>query len=477
VIASFAQAWRFFAGKPRSLRLLVWLDASLIILVCTIAAVIPLSATPEAARSTPYAAMTVNPTLLFLLIHAGMIPMTKRRTAVVHGIAGLVVGAFLVLYVVKYPWLAAGMRPLWFELMWLGFFVAASIYLSGVIWGLREQVHDALQIGQYRLEEKLGEGGMGMVYRASHAMLRRDTAIKLLPPDKGGEESITRFEREVRITAQLTHPNTVSIYDYGRTPDGIFYYAMELLDGVDLEKMVALDGPQPPARVVHILRQVCGALTEAHAHGLIHRDIKPANIILCERGGVRDVAKVVDFGLVKAVAAPDPEQAKLTGINQITGTPHYIAPEAITDPDSVDARSDIYALGATAFFLLTGEEVFRGKGIVEVCSQHLHKEPDSPSQRRGEPVGDALEAAIMQCLSKAPEDRPPSATALAQLLADGSGLEAWGPEDAAKWWSEHKNDVADATRRVDTSKSLVVDFAARTPGQQVGPRKERAVGE
>ena len=227
---------------------------------------------------------------------------------------------------------------------------------------------------------------MGVVYRARHVMLRRPTAIKLLPPEKAGEETLRRFEREVQLTAQLTHPNTVSIFDYGRTPLGVFYYAMELLDGLNLAQLVGRDGPLPAGRVVRILTQVCGALAEAHGVGLIHRDIKPANIILSERGGVADVATVVDFGLVKKIDPGDADRTQaVTASNVVTGTTLYLAPEVIAGGRAVTARSDLYAVGAVGYYLLTGLPVFEAETIVEIFAHHLHT-PPVPPQRPHDPA-------------------------------------------------------------------------------------------
>jgi serine/threonine protein kinase len=290
----------------------------------------------------------------------------------------------------------------------------------------------ARQLGQYALEEKLGSGGMGTVYRARHAMLRRPTAVKLLDVDQMSDAAITRFEREVQLTSGLTHPNTVAIYDYGRTPDGIFYYAMEYLDGLDLDRLVTKHGPLPEARVVHLLRQVCGSLAEAHALGLIHRDIKPANIFLTRRGGLRDYVKVLDFGLAKPLA--DSESANLTNPNAITGTPLYLSPEGISQPDQVDARSDIYAIGAVGYYLLTGTPPFTGNSIVEIVMKHVQEAPVPIATRAGRAIEPTLESLLMRCLAKSPVERPLNAAILLTELdhcATGSG---WTQQQAELWW-------------------------------------------
>jgi serine/threonine-protein kinase len=337
--------------------------------------------------------------------------------------------------------------------MWFTITSVIASAASGVIYGLRRDVRKARRLGQYVLEEKLGEGGMGVVYRAHHAMLRRPTAIKLLRHDGFGEESLARFEREVRLTAKLTHPNTVTVFDYGRTPDGIFYYAMELLDGASLQEIVPLVGAQPPDRVAHILAQVAGALSEAHAVGLIHRDIKPANIMLCRQGGVPDVAKVLDFGLVKDVGDVGPS---MTQAGVVKGTPYYMSPEAISAPDTVDARSDLYALGAVGYYLLTGQLLFAGKTSMEVCLQHIQSEPTPPSERLGEPVPASLETVILDCLAKDPAERPQSALDLQARLHDCEGV---GPWDGTWWWEEYGEAMEMRRREVSSTPSgLTLDI-------------------
>jgi eukaryotic-like serine/threonine-protein kinase len=317
------------------------------------------------------------------------------------------------------------------SICWGALGVSVATVASRIIFGLRREAGRVKQLGQYHLVAKIGEGGMGAVYRASHAMLRRPTAVKLL--HHASEHNLDRFAREVRLTAQLTHPNTVAVHDYGRTADGLFYYAMELLDGIDLERLVEREGRIPPGRVISILRQVADALSEAHSIGLIHRDIKPANIILCERGGRPDVAKVVDFGLVKNLQGTDGSVA-ISRNDAVMGTPLYMSPEAIRQPDAVDGRSDLYALGAVGVFLLTGRPVFDGTSIMEVCTHHLYTEPERPSTRAGIALPGDLEAVLLRCLAKEPSERHASAAELVSALDACRDARAWTRADADRWW-------------------------------------------
>jgi eukaryotic-like serine/threonine-protein kinase len=356
--------------------------------------------------------------------------------------------------------------------LWWVASVALTTTTSKVIYGLQREVRDARRLGQYTLLEKLGEGGMGIVYRARHAMLRRPTAIKLLPSDRFGPEALARFEREVQLTAGLTHPNTIRVFDYGRTADAIFYYAMEYLEGANLAEIVAVGGPMPAARVMHILDQVAGALAEAHQIGLIHRDIKPANIFLTEQGGVPDVAKVLDFGLVKQLGQPDGELADITHAGRLTGTPLYMAPEAMTAPDAVDARTDLYALGAVGYFLITGQDVFTGTTVIEICAKHLHDMPEEPSRRLGQPVPADLERLILSCLEKEPANRPVDARTLQRGLRACVDYGSWSEEDARRWLEAHGAALR-AGKQQDApggQGTIAVDFALRSPdyGTQSG---------
>ncbi|HEY8946930.1 MAG TPA: serine/threonine-protein kinase, partial [Polyangiaceae bacterium] len=307
---------------------------------------------------------------------------------------------------------------------------ALATLASAVVYGLHERVREARHLGQYTLEERIGAGGMGEVYRARHAMLRRPTAVKLLA-GQVSDEQVRRFEREVQLTALLRHPNTVSIFDYGHTPEGDFYYAMELLDGMTLEELVERYGAQPPSRVVHILTQVCGALREAHEAGLIHRDIKPANIFLCRSRSILDMVKVLDFGLVKEVKGTGGPAD--SNVNVIIGTPLYMSPEAIAEPDSIDARSDLYALGAVAYYLLAGSPVFGGNSVVEICGHHLHTPPPPLSSKTEQTIPPELESIVIDCLAKDPSARPASARDLGERL-QRCPVAPWTETDAEAYW-------------------------------------------
>ena len=355
--------------------------------------------------------------------------------------------------------------PGYFEPSWRGpIAVALAGFLTGVIGlalvtSLRVILRLKRQrekVGPYRLVTRLGRGAMGVVWEARHALLRRPTAVKLLAPGTEGERALARFEREVQLTAGLTHPSTIAIYDYGRTADGVFYYAMELLRGINLQQLVSFGGPLPPGRVVHLLRQACGALSEAHAAGLIHRDIKPANMMACIYGGMPDFLKVLDFGLVKAVGAMDgamPEgdpieagDASLSQDGSLLGTPLYMAPEGMSDPTGVDARADIFALGAVGYFLLTGKAPFPGHTAIEVFKLERHGPPVALAEAAAGPVPESLDAVIRKCLSFDRRDRPASAEELDAMLEACAVAPPWTVADARAWWRDRGEAALEATR-------------------------------
>ncbi|HEY5945360.1 MAG TPA: serine/threonine-protein kinase [Kofleriaceae bacterium] len=387
-----------------------------------------------------------------------IVPSTGRRTLLAGSLCfGPMVTAAIILGI-TYNLMAPGHVFALGATLLSGVAIVLAASGSDIIYGLRQKVSAAQQLGAYKLERKIGEGGNGAVYLAHHIMLRRPTAVKLLLPDRVGAENVERFEREVQHMSQLTHPNTVAVFDYGRSPEGHFYYAMEYLGGgVDLQNLVAKYGPQPGGRVAQILGQVCGALSEAHDNQIIHRDIKPANIILCERGGMPDFVKVVDYGLVKEITAKGNVSTQV-----ILGTPAYVAPEAITDPENVGPACDLYALGAVGYFLLTGKRVFEGKTAVDICIQHVTAQPKPPSQAAAIYVQPELEAILMKCLSKKPGDRFASAYDLAAALRGLPATKDWDLPDARLWWREFKTQDKEASRRADSSTmTITVDLGQR----------------
>lgn len=321
----------------------------------------------------------------------------------------------------------------------IGIFIAATVFITSMR-SIRHQMKAAMdqlerRLGQYQLTQKIGEGGNAAVYRAQHALLRRPTAIKLMNPEYAlSKAARDRFEHEVQITSSLSHPNTIRVYDYGQTPEGALYYAMELLTGSTLEQMLRFSGPLPAGRIIHILEQMAGSLAEAHAKGLIHRDIKPSNVILCERGGLFDFVKMLDFGLVKEIAQTG---GNLTHTNVLIGTPLYMAPEIISQPGQASPQSDLYALGVVGYFLLTARTVFEGGTAVEICAKHLNDLPVPPSRRAGLAVPEDLEAIILACLEKDPSRRPTSAASLCTSLIGCRDAGSWTQQDARDWWQTH----------------------------------------
>ena len=327
-------------------------------------------------------------------------------------------------------------RRLWILFGLLGLAaIGAGIY-NYSLQTMRTKVNEAQRLGQYTLGERIGKGGMGEVYHATHAMLKRPTAIKLLPRELADSERQVRFEREVQHTAELSHHNTVAIYDYGTSPDGAFYYAMEYVDGVTLELLVNEAGPLPAARAIFLLKQACGSLAEAHALGIVHRDIKPANLMIGNRPGMPDHLKVLDFGLVKLLDAGDAIDVTIAG--DVLGTPRYLSPEAIRNAENVDARSDIYALGAVGYFLVTGTHLFEGATLAEIINHHISTEPERPTDRLGKPVPEELEEVLLWCLAKDPDQRPISAEALYDKLDALANVGTWSREEAAAWWQEFR---------------------------------------
>lgn len=315
--------------------------------------------------------------------------------------------------------------------------MAMTMALVVATWGvrtirsLRSAAFEAKQLGQYRLKKLLGRGGMGEVHLAEHTLLKRPCAIKLIRSEMAGRpETLRRFEREVQATAQLTHWNTVEIYDYGMAEDGTFYYVMEYLPGLNLDQIIHEHGPMAISRVIHFLKQTCDALSEAHEKGLVHRDIKPANIFAAKRGGTYDVAKLLDFGLVRS--ADLEMDSKLTQEGKITGSPLYMSPEQASGDDS-DARSDIYALGCVAYYLLTGQPPFNETKPMKLILAHVQNVPEEPRSLRPE-ISEDLNAIVVKCLEKDPENRFQTIDELRIALVQTPENGLWTRADATNWW-------------------------------------------
>lgn len=379
--------------------------------------------------------------ILLIFCYALLIPNTWQRAARVLGVMGLGPLAILLLAYFKSPdfrdLLAsedfAGVFTEHFLQMVLSV-VTATVGVKN-IGSLRHEAFVAKQLGQYRLKQMLGSGGMGEVYLAEHEMMKRPCAIKIIRPEKAGNpQALARFEREVRATAKLSHWNSIDIYDYGRTDDGTFYYVMEFLPGHNIGELVEQHGPLPAARIVYLMRQVCDALAEAHEHGLIHRDIKPANIYCAYRGGLFDVAKLLDFGLAKPTT--DHEDVGLTQEGSITGSPLFMSPEQATGSDQVDERSDIYSLGALMYYMAAGRPPFDYKQPIKVMVAHASENPVPPSEFNPQ-IPEELDELILRCLEKQPEDRVQTARQLEEMLGRIPLTEPWSSIQAARWWTDY----------------------------------------
>jgi len=379
-----------------------------------------------------------------IMLYGTFIPNTWQRTVMVVGPMALLPGLPpLILRQIDADVRSFGEHVVTFEqvsdnILMLVLGVVTSAIGAHIINTLREEVFRARQLGQYRLKELLGAGGMGEVYLAEHRLLKRPCAIKLIRLAAQADPlALIRFEREVRATARLSHPNTIDVYDYGHTDDGTFFYVMEFLPGLNLSEIVYQFGPLPAARAVHMLRQTCGALREAHETGLIHRDIKPANIFAAQRGGLYDVVKLLDFGLVRTThEAAQKEDA--VGERGLSGSIHYMAPEQADFDGQFDIRSDIYSLGATAYFLVTGDPPFHRDQVLDILRAHHEEAVLPPSQLVADLPSD-VEAIILKCLAKRPEDRFQSIREVEKALSECSVAGQWGEDEAQQWWAGHVN--------------------------------------
>jgi serine/threonine-protein kinase len=379
---------------------------------------------------------------LLIVLYGTFIPNTWQRCATIVGsLAFLPVILMIVGSQLDEATSASVLSALPETIISMAMAVAIAVFGSHKIRELHQKAHEAQRLGQYRLKQTLGFGGMGTVYLAEHVLLRRPCAIKVIRPDQAGDpQTLLRFEREVQATATLTHWNTIEVFDYGHAEDGTFYYVMEYLPGMNLDDLVERHGPLPPERVVHLLRQVCQALREAHGIGLIHRDIKPSNIIACERGKVYDVAKLLDFGLVKNFGTTS-DSVKLTREGAFAGSPAFMSPEQAAGHHELDARSDIYNVGAVAYFLMTGKLPFDRLSTLQMLHAHAY-EPLVPSPEFKEGVPADLQGVILRCLEKDPDRRYQDAATLEKAFAACESASPWTPERAEEWWQEHGDGIA-----------------------------------
>jgi serine/threonine-protein kinase len=384
---------------------------------------------------------------VWMLVFTIAIPVHPTRALLAAAASGSAVPITMAL-TVKYGGTSISLPPLLFfaGLVLPYILVVLMAYVGAhVIYRLGIEERRARDLGSYRLVERVGQGGMGEVWRAEHWMLARPAAIKLVRPESVGAipadgipSALRRLEREAQATASMRSPHTIEVYDCGISEDGLFYYVMELLDGLDLESLVRRFGPVPPERAIHFLRQACHSLAEAHEANLIHRDVKPANLFTCRYGRDYDFVKVLDFGLVKSRAATDQTQPNLTGENMIGGTPAYMAPEQVLGDRPVDERADLYSLGCVGYWLLTGGMVFEGGTPMATMVMHVKHDPTPPSRRTEVAIPASLERVILDCLEKEPARRPQTAAELSERLRACEGAAAWTDDRAREWWVAHR---------------------------------------
>ena len=383
-------------------------------------------------------------TLLFTIV----VPSSPRRSVLAALAASSSVPVMAAVAISAYPLRVRPSTAQFFVVFVFPYLLVVAMAYVGarVLFALGDEVRKARELGSYRLLERLGTGGMGEVWRARHRLLARPAAIKLIRPTAAssgiGPEAASRFEREAQAIASLRSPHTVTLFDFGIADDGTFYYVMELLDGLDAERIVNQFGPMPAARVIHVIRQVCHSLSEAESIALVHRDIKPANIFLCRYGEDCDFVKVLDFGIVKAIQDPDnpggaPTLTALTAEHVVRGTPAFIAPEQALGGRPVDHRADIYGTGCLTYWLLTGQLVFTGDTAMQLITQHAHAKPEPPSARTRLPIPEELDSIVLACLAKDPADRPQTASELARRLDALPVQGEWTPELARAWWRTH----------------------------------------
>jgi serine/threonine-protein kinase len=467
--------WLLARRPVKSLSALGALDAFSIIVGCGLLAFMTVDDPSQILQALLAIMVTV-------MIRAILVPSRPRRTLVLSALAFV---PTIVVCVARHhptdmmPGFTASYQKLHLTLntiLWSVLGTTLATVTSRVTYGLRQQVAEVSELGQYVLEEKIGSGGMGEVWRARHRLLIRPAAIKLIRPkalsttSSNPELLMRRFEREARATAALKSPHTVQLYDFGATEDGTLYYVMELLEGFDLDTLVRRYGPLPAERAVHILRQVCSSLIDAHTNGLVHRDIKPANLVISRAGTTFDFIKVLDFGLVKLDTAQraDDNAVKLTTDGTASGTPGFMAPEVVLGVAGTDARVDLYSLGCVAYWLLTGKLVFEGSNAVQVMVHHAHTPAPRPSLRVELPIPKELEDLIMECLEKDPSSRPHSADDLSARLEAVPLASAWTAERAERWWEVHQPQRADVRPAAD----ILLSHEGRQVriGQRVRPR-------